>query len=227
MGTHFPCPPYPRHTLTFMPDQATAFPDGFFDRQDEAEDSHFYSTKRLVTHIDDGAIAAVSKLYDELGLTNSDARVLDICSSWVSHLSSKPGHLAITGMNSTELAINTMADEWLIVDLNTQTNLPFDDAAFDAGCCCVSVDYLIKPLAVFNEIARVLRPDGVFVCTFSNRCFPSKAIRGWLEADDRGRCAIVAAYFALTADFETPEVRHCNVGEGGDPLFAVWAKKKR
>ena len=209
-----------------MSNQTTAFPDGFFERQDETEDTHFYSTDRLVTHIDARAIAQVSTLYDELGLTNSSARVLDICSSWVSHLSSKPAHLAITGMNRTELAANTMADEWSVVDLNTQPNLPFEDTAFDAACCCVSVDYLIKPLAVFNEIARVVKPGGVFVCTFSNRCFPSKAIRGWLETDDRGRCAIVAAYFALTADFETPEVRHCNSGERGDPLFAVWAKKK-
>ncbi len=210
-----------------MSDQTTPFPDGFFDRQDETEDARFYSTERLVTHIDNSAIAAVSNLYDELGLTDSNTRVLDICSSWISHLPSKPGHLTITGMNSTELAANTMAEEWAVVDLNDQPNLPFEDAAFDACCCCVSVDYLIKPLAVFEEIVRVLRPGGVFVCTFSNRCFPSKAIRGWLEADERGRCAIVAAYFALTKDFDKPEVRHCNPGESGDPLFAVWAKKKR
>ena len=209
-----------------MSNQATAFPDGFFERHDETDDARFYATKRLVTHIDDGAIAKVSEIYDELGLADSNARVLDICSSWVSHLSSKPGHLTITGMNSKELAANTMADEWSVVDLNTQPKLPFEDVAFDAGCCCVSVDYLIKPLAVFDEMARVLTPGGVFVCTFSNRCFPSKAIRGWLEADERGRCAIVAAYFALTEGFDTPEVRHCNVGEDGDPLFAVWARKR-
>lgn len=209
-----------------MDDQSTRFPDGFFGRQDETEDARFYSMQRLVTHIDARAIASVGELYEELGLTDADARVLDICSSWVSHLRAKPGHLSITGMNQLELAANAMADERVVLDLNEQPDLPFESAAFDAGCCCVSVDYLIHPVAVFNEMARVLRPGGVFICTFSNRCFPSKAIRGWLNADDRGRCAIVAAYFALTPEFDTPEVRHCNSGAGGDPLYAVWAKRR-
>ncbi|MFK8081489.1 MAG: methyltransferase domain-containing protein [Granulosicoccus sp.] len=209
-----------------MNHQTTRFPDGFFDRQDESADDRFYAIQRLVTHIDAGAIAAVGELYEELGLTDDNAQVLDICSSWVSHLSSKPGRLSITGMNPIELSANAMADDWTVLDLNEQPGLPFDKATFDAGCCCVSVDYLIEPVAVFKEMARVLRPGGVFVCTFSNRCFPSKAIRGWLEADDRSRCAIVAAYFSLTSEFDTPEVRHCNHGAVGDPLYAVWAKRR-
>ena len=208
-----------------MNEQRTRFEDGFFDRQDETEDTHFYGMQRLVTHIDDAAIAAVGELYDELGLTDTDARVLDICSSWVSHLPTKPGHLSITGMNPLELAANAMADEWTVLDLNEQPALPFENAEFDAGSCCVSVDYLVQPVMVFKEMARVLKPGGVFVCTFSNRCFPSKAIRGWLQADDLGRCAIVAAYFSLTQEFDEPEVRHCNSSATGDPLYAVWAKR--
>ena len=110
-------------------------------------------------------------------------------------------------------------------DLNVDPTLPFDDASFDAVTCAVSVDYLVRPLEVFDEVARVLRPGGVFVCTFSNRCFPTKVIRGWLANDDRGRVAIVARYFEIVDGFGDPTVEHRNPGLPGDPLYAVWATK--
>ncbi len=198
------------------------FPTGFFSRQDETTDAAFYAFDRFVTHIDDGAIAAVGELYDELELTGD---VLDICSSWVSHFRTKPQHLAVTGMNAAELAANEMADARAVADLNADPTLPYGDAAFDGVTCCVSVDYLTRPLDVFAEVARVLRPGGTFACTFSNRCFPTKAIRGWLSTDDRGRCAIVSTYFDLTDGFDEPVVQHRNPGVRGDPLYAVWARR--
>ena len=198
------------------------FPPGFFSRQDDGDDAAFYAFDRFVTHIDDGAIAAVGALYDELELTGE---VLDICSSWVSHFNTKPERLVATGMNAAELAANPMAVEWFVLDQNNAPGLPFDDASFDAVTCCVSVDYLTRPLDVFAEAARVLRPGGAFVCTFSNRCFPTKAIRGWLSTDDRGRCAIVATYFDLTDGFDEPTVQLRNPGARGDPLHAVWATR--
>ena len=201
----------------------TAFPPGFFDRADESDDGRFYAVDRLLTHIDDGAIAAVTNLYDELELTGD---VLDLCSSWISHFSSPPRRLVALGMNPTELAANDAATEWLVHDLNTDPVLPFADASFDAVTCCVSVDYLTRPLEVFAEVARVLRPGGVFVCTFSNRCFPTKAIRGWLSTNDEGHCAIVSAYFELTPGFDEPTVQLRNPGVRGDPLFAVWARSR-
>ena len=118
-----------------------------------------------------------------------------------------------------------MADEWLVLDQNVNPGLPFDDGRFDAVTCCVSVDYLTRPLEVFAGVRRVLRPGGAFACTFSNRCFPTKAIRGWLSTDDRGRCAIVATYFDLTGGFDEPVVEHRNPGALGDPLYAVWARR--
>jgi len=200
------------------------FPPGFFDRQDESDDADFYAFDRFVTHIDDGAIAAVGALYAELGLTG-DVDVLDICSSWISHFPSKPSRLVITGMNAAELEANEMADEWSVADLNGDPTLPFEDASFDAVTCAVSVDYLTRPLDVFAEAARVLRVGGMFVCTFSNRCFPTKAIRGWLSTDDQGRCAIVATYFELTDGFDEPVVELRNPGTRTDPLYTVWAER--
>lgn len=201
------------------------FPAGFFARQDETDDASFYAFDRLVTHIDEAAISEVGELYQSLGLTGPDVELLDICSSWISHLPTKPGRLVITGMNATELEANAMADEWSVGDLNADPSLPFADATFDAVTCAVSVDYLTRPLEVFAEVARVLRPGGLFVCTFSNRCFPTKAIRGWLSTDDRGRCTIVATYFDLTDGFGEPQVQHRNRGTRSDPLYAVWAER--
>lgn len=197
------------------------FPDGFFDRQDESIDDAFYAVDRFVTHIDDGAIAAVGELYTELGLSGE---VLDLCSSWISHFERRPDRLVAMGMNAAELAANEMADEWLVHDLNADPTLPFADDSFDAVTCCVSVDYLTQPVEVFREVARVLRPGGWFVPTFSNRCFPTKAIRGWLSVDDGGRCMIVAVYFDEAGGFEPAQIELRNPEWPGDPLFAVYAR---
>ena len=84
---------------------------------------------------------------------------------------------------------------------------------------------VVGPLDVFAEVARVLQPGGVFVCTFSNRCFPTKAIRGWLANDDATRMRIVGAYFDFTEGFGEPTLQHRNPGARTDPLYAVWARR--
>jgi SAM-dependent methyltransferase len=204
------------------------FPPGFFAREDEGSDARFYGPPRLVTHIDDGAIAAVSDLYAELGLDGSSAqprRVLDLMSSWVSHLRSAPTELVVLGMNAAELEANPQATDRVVADLNVDPTLPFDDASFDAVLCCVSVDYLVHPVEVLREAARVLRPAAPLVLTFSNRCFPTKAIAGWLYADDEGRCGIAAAYVRLAGGFSEPEVSLRTPPGRGDPLYAVVAHR--
>ncbi len=198
------------------------WPEGFFDRQDDAEDRRFYAAPRFVTHLDEAAIAAVSALYDELG---TDGDVLDLMSSWVSHLPTRPRSLTVLGMNADELAANPTADAVVVQDLNATPTLPFADASFDAVLNCVSVDYLVRPVEVYAEVARVLRPGGVSVCTFSNRCFPSKAIRGWLATDDETHCAIVAEYHRQAGGFDQPVAEQRLDGRRSDPLWAVWARR--
>jgi SAM-dependent methyltransferase len=199
------------------------FPPGFFERADPEPDEAFYSWPRLVTHIDEAAIAAVGALYDELGLTGE---VLDLMGSWVSHFTRPPQRLTVLGMNARELAANAHATAAVVHDLNADPRLPFPAESFDTVVCCVSVDYLVRPVEVFTDVARVLRPGGPFVCTFSNRCFPTKAIRGWLWSTDEEHCGIVARYFRLAAGFGDPDVaRRTHPTHGGDPLFAVWAHR--
>ena len=180
------------------------FPAGFFDRADDTGDAHFYSWPRLVTHIDDGAIAAVGALYAELGL---DGDVLDLMSSWVSHFQQAPRHLTVLGMNLAELAANRAGERRASSTISTPTRCCRSPTqSFDAVVCCVSVDYLIRPVEVFRDVARVLRPGGPFVCTFSNRCFPTKAIRGWLYSSDEQHCEIVAEYFHRSGGFQEPVI---------------------
>jgi SAM-dependent methyltransferase len=174
------------------------FPPGFFDRMDPTPDPEFYRPPRLVTHIDDRAIAAIGELYAELAV-NGD--ILDLMTSWVSHFQSAPRRLVGLGMNAAELRANPMLAAHVVHDLNAHPVLPFADESFDDVTCCVSVDYLVDPVTVFREVGRVLRPSGRFLVTFSNRCFPTKAIRGWLDTDDEQHVQIVAAYFAGSAVF--------------------------
>ncbi len=206
-------------------DRPWPFPEHFFARTDEYPDPVFYRPPRMVTHIDDTAIAAVGALYAELGV---NGRVLDLMASWVSHFEQPPEHLTVLGMNQRELAANPHAHERLIHDLNADPTLPFDDASFDDAVCCVSVDYLTRPVEVFADVARVLRPGGRLVVTFSNRCFPTKAIRGWLATDDATHLQIVGTYFELAQGFGEPtfDVR-VPPNQGRDPLYAVWATTGR
>ncbi|WP_285590315.1 class I SAM-dependent methyltransferase [Actinomycetospora sp. NBRC 106378] len=203
-----------------MADTDLTFPRGFFDRSDPRDDAVFYGPPRLVQHIDDAAVAAVSAYYDEVGV---DGDVLDLMSSWVSHLSTPPRHLTVLGMNHAELRANTWAHERVVHDLNTDPTLPFADASFDTVVSTVSVDYLTRPVEVFREVARVLRPGGPFAITFSNRCFPTKAVRGWLSTDDAGHVRIVRDYFAASGAFAEPVDQQRP--SAGDPVFAVCATR--
>jgi SAM-dependent methyltransferase len=206
-----------------------AFPPWFFDRDDATDDGRFYDRPRLVTHIDDGAIAAVGALYAELGIDGSarrPTRVLDLMSSWISHFATPPAELVVLGMNAAELEANAAATERVVQDLNREPALPFPDASFDAVVCVVSIDYLVRPVEVLAEAARVLRPGGPVVVTFSNRCFPTKAIRGWLATDDEGHVAIVERYLSLASGFDSPTAMLRTPPGRGDPLWAVVALRR-
>lgn len=201
------------------------FPPGFFDRADPSDDIDFYAPARLVVHIDEGAIAAVGALYEELDIGGA---VLDLMGSWVSHFRQPPDDLTVLGMNAAELAANPAAAATVVHDLNANPRLPFDDDTFDAAVCCASVDYLVRPVEVFADLARVVRPGGAFVCTFSNRCFPTKAIRGWLATSDEEHCKIVAQYFRRGGGWGEPVIeRRTGASHQGDPLFAVSAFRTR
>ncbi|MGI4864000.1 MAG: methyltransferase domain-containing protein [Janthinobacterium lividum] len=194
-------------------------PPQAFTRRDEAPDQEFYRFERLVTHIDAAAVAAVTQLYRQF--LPAGGAVLDLMSSWVSHLPAEMQYSRVAGlgMNARELAQNPRLTDRLVQNLNEQPHLPYADAEFDGAGICVSVQYLTRPAEVFAELARVLRPGAPLVVTFSNRCFPNKAVYAWQALDDRGHVALVQQYFAA-GGFEPTEV-FAHQPKYGDPLFGI------
>ncbi|MBO3270328.1 class I SAM-dependent methyltransferase [Hymenobacter defluvii] len=200
----------------------TPFPSNAFRRQDETPDADFYHFPRFVTHIDEGAIAAVTQLYREYLPANG--AVLDLMSSWISHLPEEVAYQRVVGlgMNEQELRANLRLSSYVVQDLNQTPTLPFADNEFDGAGICVSIDYLTQPVEVLRELARVLRTEAPLVITFSNRCFPSKAIAAWHALDDRGHLALVQRYLETAGGWHHIELldRSPN-GYQSDPLFAV------
>jgi FKBP-type peptidyl-prolyl cis-trans isomerase 2 len=211
------------------------FREGAFDREDAGSDPDFYGRARLVLHLDTTAVGQVTNLYRRL--LKHGARVLDLMSSWRSHLPEEMDFGGVTGLglNAEELADNPVLTERLVHDLNANPALPWEDAAFDAVVCTVSVEYLTRPLEGFAEVARVIRPGGVFALTFSDRWFPSKVIRLWTELHPFERMGLVLAYLrhsGLFTDLRTESVRnlprpeddkYAGMRRTSDPVFAVWA----
>lgn len=201
-------------------------PRNAFDRVDESDDSAFYAPARLVTHIDDRAIAALTALYREV--LPAGGVVLDLMSSWVSHLPPEVAYAEVIGhgMNAAELAANPRLDRWWVSDLNGDPTLPLEDAGLDAATICVSIQYLRRPVEVLAELARALRPGAPVVISFSNRCFPTKAVAIWRALDADGHAQLVSLYLKQ-AGFAEVDVRPLLPPRGGDPLTAVVGRTAR
>jgi len=214
------------------------FSDTPFERSDELPDARFYEKPRFVNHLDDTAIALISGLYGRM-LRDGD-RVLDLMSSWTSHLPSRLTLKNLTGLglNPEELGRNERLTHALIHDLNEKPVLPFDDASFDAVICTVSVEYLTQPVAVFQDAGRILRPGGCFITTFSNRWFPPKAVNVWRQIHEFERMGLVSEYFLLSGeyrDIHTLSIRGLPRPEDdkyrgelsvSDPVYGVWAYRR-
>ena len=204
---------------------ATKFPAELFRRFDESSDTDFYAVPRMVAHIEPETIDAVTRLYRENLPANSE--ILDLMSSWISHLPPEMSfaRIAATGMNRRELEANPRLGDFAVHDLNANPQLPFEDAIFDAALCCVSVQYLTRPTEVFADVARVCRAGAPLIITFSNRCFPTKAVAAWQRLDDRGHLELVAHYLKLAGGWENIEARDCTPHPAREPLFAVIARR--
>lgn len=208
---------------------------------DETEDSLFYSFPRFVTHVDQGFIDQLTTLYRDT--LKPQTRILDLMSSWVSHLppeiqfSYVEGH----GMNEEELIKNSQLDHYFIQDLNQNLKLPLSDQDFDAVLICVSVQYLQYPEAILSEIHRILKPGGITIISFSNRMFYQKAISAWREATEPDRIELVKGYInsvkindlpgfnspkVIASQSKTPLFMQMLGMGGSDPFYALIASRK-
>jgi SAM-dependent methyltransferase len=194
-----------------------------FARDDESPDERFYSFPRKVVHIDDGAIAALGRLYEEV--LPARGRLLDLMSSWRSHLPAGiTAEVIGLGMNAEEMADNPQLVGYVVHDVNRAPRLPFGDAEFDGALCAVSIQYVVHPLRLFREVRRVLRPGAPFVVAFSNRCFPTKAIAAWLDTTDAQHSALVRAYFESSGRWVAVRAEDRSPGGDDNPLYAVWGR---
>jgi SAM-dependent methyltransferase len=211
------------------------FSDDAFERTDADPDEIFYDSARMLNHLDETALQQVRRLYKELIPQASD--ILDLMSSMNSHLPDSIGSRSVTGlgMNREELDANPALHERVIHDLNENSTLPFADNSFDIVLCTVSVEYLIRPQEVFRQVARILKPGGKFITTFSNRWFPTKAIQLWPYLHEFERMGLVSEYFhdsGLFKQINTRSIRGLPRPKNdrhsiplSDPVYAVWATK--
>ena len=199
----------------------TSKPD-FFRRIDESDDEEFYRWPRRVVHIDDPAIATVGSIYASRIAPRS--AILDLMSSWRSHLPDSLQLSRVTGLglNEEEMRDNPALTEIVVHNVNRLPRLPFADQIFDAAVMTVSVQYLTHPVEVFTDVGRILRPGGAFIVTFSNRMFPTKAVALWQGANEGQRVMIVRSYFAQSGAFERIEaIDRSDPDEQSDPVWAV------
>jgi SAM-dependent methyltransferase len=189
-----------------------------FSREDGTDDRIFYAVDRKVTHIEDGAIEALRTFYGEL--LPVGGRILDLMSSWRSHLPHDAGFSKVVGlgMNAAEMADNPQLDAFIVHDLNATPVLPFEEASFDAVVCTVSVQYLTSPIEVFTDVRRVLRPGAPLAVAFSNRCFPTKAVAVWRYGRDADHVDLVRAYLASSGFSDVADQR---LPSPDDPVFVV------
>ncbi|RJP65898.1 MAG: class I SAM-dependent methyltransferase [Candidatus Abyssobacteria bacterium SURF_17] len=213
------------------------FSDDPFVRTDENDDRRFYEKPRFVTHLDDQALEHIKSLYGTL--LRPGMNVLDLMSSWRSHVpeSLRLDSFVGLGLNEKEMRNNPQLTSIAAHDLNEEPALPFDDKSFDAIVCTASVEYLTRPFEVFAECARILKPGGVFVHTFSNRWFPPKVVRIWTELSEFERMGLVLEYFLRTGRYESLETRSIRgwprpVSDQyyprvriSDPVYAVFGRR--
>jgi hypothetical protein len=203
-------------------DDSLGLPPGAFAKIDSDDDALFYEAPRLVYHIDEHAVAALTGFYRRA--LPPGGVLLDLMSSWVSHLPPDIQYAEVIGhgMNAAELAANPRLSRSFVQDLNRDSKLPLADASIDAAMIAVSIQYLQRPVAVLREVARVSRPGGLVAISFSNRCFPTKAVQIWHHLGDDGHARLVARYLLAAGFAEITIDRLAEwIEDAQDPLTVV------
>lgn len=199
-------------------------PSAWFVRSDDESDDVFYEQPRMVAHVDEATLSSLTNFYRDF--VPADADVLDLMSSWISHL---PQEVALSrvaglGMNAQELAANTQLTEWCVQNLNRNPELPYVDESFDRALIVVSIQYLTQPVDVLRSVFRVLKPGGAIAIAMSHRLFPTKAIVAFqsMPRDDKMKLVGYCLQRSGFADIEF----HDRSPEGADPLWIMTASKR-
>lgn len=197
-----------------------------FGRENESADTLFYNFPRLVLHVDGETSRALSGWLTANLPAGGD--ILDLMSAYASHLPTAARLRSVVGlgMNAVELRANPALTAALIADVNALPALPFRDASFDACVLSFSIQYLVRPVAVFAEIGRVLRSGGILHVAYSHRLFPAKAVAVWRAGSDAEHAGLIAHYVQAAGTLARPRFS-CPLerSSGYDPLYVVSATK--
>uniref|UniRef100_A0A832A6C3 Methyltransferase domain-containing protein n=1 Tax=Desulfacinum infernum TaxID=35837 RepID=A0A832A6C3_9BACT len=210
-----------------------------FQRLDESDDAVFYQKDRFVSHLDRTALETVEHIVGSLIIEDRPV-ILDLMAGWDSHIPAtvKAAEVVGLGLNENELQGNEALSRYVLHDLNADPKLPFADGTFDVVLNTVSVDYMTRPFEVFGEVARILKPGGMFLVIFSNRMFPQKAVKIWKDSSEEERIFLVEDFFRSVPDFGEPHLlvskgkprpaddKYAHLGIPSDPIYAMWAEKK-
>ena len=224
-----------------IPLQRTGFYDSGtypYSRENDGDDALFYHKPRMVHHLDDTARRHVRSLYGRL--LRPGERVLDLMSSWHSHFPASHASCQVTGigLNAEEMLSNDLLQGYVLRDLNREPLLPFQDQSFDAAVCTASIEYLCRPREVMSELARIIRPGGLFAATFSDRWFPGKEIAPWADLHPFERQGMVLNYMLNEPEFSDIHTesmrgyprpagdRHSRQTPLSDPVYTVWARRR-
>jgi hypothetical protein len=179
-------------TNQLFPSADWPFDPSHFLREDETDDAQFYHSPRFVTHIDDDAIDALTRYYEASLRGWPDVTVLDLCSSWISHLpprgdgAARRGRVIGLGLSAEELARNVALDERIVRDLNRSPTLPeLETASVDYVLCVVSIDDLVRPREARASGAERANDDGSACPTMLET--PSPSDRSHLHVSCDGR----------------------------------------
>ncbi|WP_413684704.1 SAM-dependent methyltransferase [Prochlorococcus sp. MIT 1011] len=163
------------------------------EKMDIADDQIFYQQPRYVHHLSDSFRTRLTNLYSEYLLKHHV--ILDLMSSWVSHLPSNIRYKKVIGhgMNEAELGSNKRLDKFWVQNLNMKQNMPIEDSSIDAGLIVAGWQYLQYPEKVSLELSRIIKSDSFLIISFTNRAFWTKAPNIWTYSSEEKRIKYVTS----------------------------------
>ena len=163
------------------------------NKSDISDDEIFYQQPRFVHHLSDSFRNRLTSLYSEYLLNHYI--ILDLMSSWVSHLPSNISYKKVIGhgMNEAELSSNERLDKFFVQNLNKKQNLPIEDSSVDVGLIVAGWQYLQYPEKVSLELSRVIKSDSLLIISFTNRAFWTKAPNIWTYSSEEKRIEYVTS----------------------------------
>ena len=164
-----------------------------YDREkiDTSDDQIFYQQPRYVHHLSEPFRSRLTSLYSEYLLKHHV--ILDLMSSWVSHLPTNIRYKKVIGhgLNEAELITNKRLDRFWIQNLNKTQNMPIEDSCIDVGLIVAGWQYLQYPEKVSLELSRIIKPDSFLIISFTNRAFWTKSPNIWTYSSEENRMEYV------------------------------------